>query len=112
MKTYSYDFELKNATAQFLDVLNDIIVKRRKGGKTQQVTVHAQLGDSSRTYKFLSNPHKTLAVPKISVTMNSITRDARRASGINDHLTGMPELHTLSQAQLTNFYNRFYATPV
>lgn len=112
MKTYSYDFEVKNAVAQFLDTLNDIIVKRRKGDKTQQVKVHAQLGDSSRTYKFLSNPRKTLVVPKLSVTMNNLTRDATRSSGINDHLTGMPELRTLTNAQLTNFYNRFYGTPV
>jgi len=112
VKLYSYDKEIKNSTAQFLDTLNEIAVKRRKGQKLQQIKVHAQLGDSSRTYKFLSNPNKTLAVPKLSVTMTGFARDPNRSSGINDHFLEIPDFNSLTDIELTNYYNAFYGTPV
>ena len=112
MHAYSYNKEIKKAVAQMLDAINDITVKRKKGTKTQQVQVSAKLGDASRSYKFLSNPNKTLQVPQICATLTSMRRDSNRSAGINEHLLTMPDINSLTETQLVNYYNTFYGTPV
>jgi hypothetical protein len=112
MRIFSYNSEIKNVTAQFMDSLNDIIVKRTKGPNTQTIKVRTLYGDRSRLFKFLENPGKTLVCPVICVSQNDIDRDAERASGINNVLADLPDIHKLTDAEFILFSNTFHGNPI
>jgi hypothetical protein len=112
MRIFSYNSEIKNVTAQFIDSLNDIIIKRTKGSKTQTLKVRTLYGDRSRLFKFLENPDKTLVCPIICISQNDIVRDAERASGINNVIADLPDIHNMTDAEFVMFSNTFRGNPI
>ena len=94
MKLRSYNEELKIATAQFLDVFNNIVIDRRNSSKTVQKTIAVPCvyGDRSRILKSLENKGKTMKVPKIAIVKTGISRGATRIAdtqnGLNYQVDG------------------------
>lgn len=87
MKLYSYNAELRTATAQMLDVFNDIIIYRyNDAGKQTSVSVPCLYGQSSEILKNEQNRNKTINPPLMALTVNSYSRDAARAHSVNDGL--------------------------
>ena len=55
-RIYSYNSEIKITTTQFLDSLNNIIVKRSDPNGIRQIKCYTRMGTASRTFKFLKQP--------------------------------------------------------
>jgi hypothetical protein len=62
MKTESYNQEILHATAMFMDVFNDITIRRQSGKK---IKVKLLNGKRSRIFKALENPGRTPIEPPI-----------------------------------------------
>ena len=88
MKFRSYNEEIKTATAQFLDLFNDIVIDRRdRNGVQKLIKVPCVYGDRSRILKSLENRNKTLKIPLISVTKQGFARDTARISDLHIGMT-------------------------
>ena len=88
MRTRSYNREIRNYTAQFIDLFNDIVIDRRdKNGVVQKtITVPCNYGGRRRILKSLQNRDGNVELPLITVNMTNIKRDSSRSAGINDNL--------------------------
>jgi hypothetical protein len=113
MRIYSYNQEIKLLTAQFMDSLNDVIVKRTNPNAVKSIKVVAKLGESSRTYKFLKQPNLTAIVPPIiCLHLTGITRDPERVSGLNDWMMDVPDPRILTDEQWQIYVNKLPGNPV
>jgi hypothetical protein len=87
MKIRSYNGEIRTATAQTLDVFNDIIIDRRDSTGVQKlIHVPCIYGNRSRVLKSLENKNKTLKIPLMVISKGSITRDTMRVADTNNGL--------------------------
>jgi hypothetical protein len=87
MKFRSYNGEIRTATAQTLDVFNDITIDRRNvNGVQKLIHVPCVYGNRSRILKSLENKNKTLKIPLMVITKQSITRDTMRVADTNNGL--------------------------
>jgi len=87
MKFVSYNKELRNATAQILDVFDNITITRTAeiGGNPVQKTINVPCvyGPRSRIFKSLENRDKTLKLPISAVSMIGFSWDASRTHSVN-----------------------------
>ena len=87
MKTRSYNSEIRQATAQVLDVFNNIVIDRRnQSGVQKLIHVPCVYGNRSRILKSMENADKTLKPPLIVITKGSLTRDTLRVADTNNGL--------------------------
>lgn len=87
MRTRSYNAEIRTATAQVLDVFNDIIIDRRdSAGIKKLIRVPCVYGNRSRILKSLENKNKTFKVPMVVIRKESLNRDTTRVADINNGL--------------------------
>lgn len=88
MRTLSYNFELKTATAQILDVFNNIRIRRYDNQNSIQKTISVPClyGNRSRILKSLENKNKTLKAPLIVISMGNVSRDSSRVHSVNASL--------------------------
>jgi len=87
LKTRSYNSEIRTATAQTLDVFNNIIIDRRDSSGIQKlIEVPCYYGNRSRILKSLENENKTLKIPLITLVKGSISRDTMRVADTNNGL--------------------------
>ena len=88
MKTRSYNNELKLATAQFLDVFNDMVVVRKtsKGQTQKSITVPCRYGSRSRILKSSENRGATLKLPLMATVITGMERDVSRVHSSNEFL--------------------------
>jgi hypothetical protein len=84
MKFQSYNRELVYATAMFMDVFNNIHIKRNNG---KSIRVKCLNGQRSRIYKSLENPDRNMIQPPlIAVKRVGISRDPARVADKNRHI--------------------------
>jgi len=87
MKFVSYNKEIHDATAQMLDVFDNIKITRTKtinGTPVQQtINVPCMYGPRSRIFKNLENRDKTLKLPACALSMIGFSWDAGRAHSVN-----------------------------
>lgn len=88
MRYRSYHKEIQLATAQILDVLNDIVIDRRDANDNiqQLISVPCLYGSRSRILKSLENKEKNIKLPLLVLSINSINRDSSRVHSIHDGL--------------------------
>jgi len=87
-KIHSYNNEIKFATAQLLDVFNDITIDRYDNAHnvTKKIRVPCRFGNRDRILKSLENRDKTVELPIIVITLNSIRRDPTRVMDVNSEI--------------------------
>jgi hypothetical protein len=88
MRYRSYHREIEKATAQVLDVLNDIIIDRRNpaGDVQQLISVPCVYGSRSRILKSLENRDKNVKLPLLVLNMSGISKDIQRVHSTHDGL--------------------------
>lgn len=88
MNYRSYHKEIQKVTAQFLDLFDGIIIDRRTPANVVQKTfkVPCLYESRSRILKSIENRSNTLPLPIICSSIQSISRDSRRAFNIHDEL--------------------------
>jgi len=90
MKFFSHNDEIKEVTAQLLDVFNNLEIRRIGQVNNQIVTktinVPCVAGHRSRILKSLENRDKTLKLPLISLAVKTFHVDRKRIHSINDVL--------------------------
>lgn len=84
----SYNKEVMNSTAQFINLFNDITIDRRNPDNNVQQTfeVGCVYGQRSRIIKSLENRGNTVVLPLITVNMKGLARDNSRVFGVHDGL--------------------------
>lgn len=89
MKYRSYNREFRTATAQILNIFNDITIDRRdaKDNIEKLITVPCVYGNRSSILKSLENGNKTLKIPLITLNMDSISRDTSRVHSTYEGIT-------------------------
>ena len=93
MKFRSYNAEIRTATAQVLDVFNNIIIDRRdRTGVQQLIEVPCVYGNRSRILKSMENKNKTLKPPLIAITKGGLSRDTVRIADTNNGLIYQNEI--------------------
>ncbi len=112
MKTYSNNFEIRNAVITFLDLFNDIYVYRKEGNERKKIYVKTFFGNKNRINKFIENISFTQTPPVIAVEYMSIARDSNRVSNLNEHLKYLPDIRYIPEELLDNYYNKFPGNPV
>lgn len=90
MKARSYNRELKKATAQMLDIFNDIVISRYDKNMVpqQNISVPCIFGNRSRMIKSVENRNNTVPLPMCVLSLKGMSRDSTRAISINDGLFG------------------------
>ena len=75
MKTYYYYQALRKTIVQFLDVFNDIKIKRydENGTFLRYINVPIKFAPKERAYYYIFEKHQDEMLPMMSVTMNSVT---------------------------------------
>lgn len=88
MKYRSYQRDIESATAQMLDLFNDIVIDRRTPNNTVQKTfkVNCLYESRSRILKQIENRSNTMSLPLISISIGSISRDTSRVFDIHNGL--------------------------
>ena len=87
MKQLSYNKEVRIATAQLLDVFNDVYVEREENGAvSKSILVPCVYGARSRILKSAENRNKTLKPPIIVISIVNLSRDTSRVHSVNDNL--------------------------
>jgi hypothetical protein len=87
MRKRSYNGEIKTATAQILDVFNNITIDRRDSTGVQKlIHVPCIYGNRSRVLKSMENKNKTLKIPLIVISKGSLSRDTMRVADTNNGL--------------------------
>jgi hypothetical protein len=87
MRQPSYNKEVQIATAQFIDVFNDIIIQRKENETLiKEIVVPCVYGARSRVLKSAENRNKTLKPPLIVASITGINRDPTRVHSVNDNL--------------------------
>lgn len=90
MKFVSYNKEYNVATKQLIDVFDNIVIKRFVGNAVQKsIHVPCVYGNRSRILKSLENKNKTLSLPIIAISKQSIARDTSRVHSVNEGLMFM-----------------------
>lgn len=104
MRFRSYHKEFRKATAQLLDVFDNIIIGRydNRGTEVERIAVPCVYAGRSRILKSLENRDKTVKLPIMSISMSGVSRDAQRAMSLHDGLT----------YQNSSTYNYLKNTPV
>jgi len=100
VKYRSYNAEFRTSTAQLLDVFSSIVIDRRDNKNVVQelIRVPCVFGQRDRVLKSLENRDKTLKIPLITLSVNSMTRDNTRAYDLQQRLRyqgtsdGIPQL--------------------
>jgi hypothetical protein len=84
----SYNSEIQIATAQTIDVFNDIVIDRRTSKNEVQklIRVPCLYGARSRILKSQENRNGTLKLPILCVLITGISRDTSRVHSVNDSL--------------------------
>lgn len=80
MKSYYYYQALRKTIVQFLDVFNDIKIKRYDENGTFQryVTVPIKFAPKERAYYYIFEQHQDEMLPMMSVTLNSVNFASER----------------------------------
>lgn len=88
MKVRSYNKEIRNITAQFTSMFNDIVIDRRdKDGNVQKTfKVACVYGGKRRALKRLEDRDGTIPLPLIIININRVARDSGRSFGVHDDL--------------------------
>jgi hypothetical protein len=88
LKLYSYNEEIEKATAQFIDLFNNLIIKRRDatGNVVQLISVPCLYGNRSIILKYYEDRNMTLKLPVMVVNMINIYKDVDRIHSVNDAL--------------------------
>jgi hypothetical protein len=102
MKTYYYYQALRKTITQFLDVFNDIKIKRydESGNFIRYITVPIKFAPKERAYYYIFENHQDEMLPMISVTMNSIEFASDRM-GSNYHVL----TKSMQECQVSQFLN-------
>jgi len=87
MRTYYYYQALRKTITQFLDIFNDIKIKRydENGVFTNHINVPIKFAPKERAYYYIFENHQDEMLPMISVTMNSVSF-ANDRMGSNYHI--------------------------
>jgi hypothetical protein len=86
MRFKSYNSELRIATAQFIDVFNDMDIFRGEDSFHNLITIPCVYGSRSRILKSAENRNKTLKLPLVAIAITNVTRDRSRVHSVNDSL--------------------------
>lgn len=88
MKQFSYNKEIKIATAQLIDVFNNIVVSRRdsKGNLQKKISVPCLYGARSRILKSLENRSANIKLPILAITITGLSRNRERVHSVNEGL--------------------------
>lgn len=102
MKTYYYYQALRKTITQFLDVFNDIKIKRydESGNFVRYITIPIKFAPKERAYYYIFENHQDEMLPMISVTMNSIEFASDRM-GSNYHVL----TKSMEDCQVSRFLN-------
>jgi hypothetical protein len=87
MQFRSYNREIEKATAQMLDVFNDITIDRRSPDDTsiqQLIRVPCLYAARSRILKSIENRDNTVKLPLICISIAGISRDSSRVHSTNN----------------------------
>ena len=89
MKTYYYYQALRKTIIQFLDVFNDIKIKRydENGVFQRYVEVPIKFAPKERAYYYIFEKHQDEMLPMMSVTMNSVNFASERMGNRYKSLT-------------------------
>lgn len=87
MKQSSYNKEIRIATAQLLDVFNDITIEKEENNSViKSILVPCVYGARSRILKSAENRNKTLKPPIVVLSITNISKDTSRVHSVNDNL--------------------------
>lgn len=89
MKTYYYYQALRKTITQFLDVFNDIKIKRydQNGDFKRFITVPIKFAPKERAFYYIFEKHQDEILPMMSATMNSVTFASERMGNRYKSLT-------------------------
>lgn len=92
MEIRSYNSELSYANLCFKKLFSNIIIERKKGGKTEEIPVQCIIGNRSRIFKNLENPEKAgnYSLPMIIIQRNGISRNAERLTNLHNEILHSP----------------------
>lgn len=96
MRIESYNKEIKVATAQVLDVFNNIEIERldKVGNLQKTISVPCLYGSRSRILKSLENRAATLKPPLLALSIVDFSRDIQRVHSVNEGLIFQPSTNT------------------
>lgn len=80
MKNYTFHWEIKNLITQFLQAMDDCVIKRYNEDKEikKEIEVSIKYMPKSRTLHYLVNKQQHISLPVISCWIGSVTRDNSR----------------------------------
>lgn len=93
METFSYNREIKIATAHVMDVLNNFKIYRldNEGNVRNSFTIPAKYAHRSRILKSIENRNKTIKLPILAISISGIARNNERMHSLNTGMQFQPE---------------------
>ena len=102
MKKQTFHFEIEDLITQFVAAFDDCVIKRFNGQREpqEQIEVRYVYAPKQRVLYDIVNKDKSLTLPVVAISINSISRDANR---VFNKLDGFyyPDNATSKQAKLT-----------
>jgi hypothetical protein len=102
VKKQTFHFEIEDLITQFVAAFDDCVIKRFNGQRQpqEQIEVRYVYAPKQRVLYDIVNKDKSLTLPVVSISINSISRDANR---VFNKLDGFyyPDNATSKQSKLT-----------
>ena len=88
MKSYTYNFEIKDLLTQFIAAFDDVIIKRYDASRRskEEIAVRYVLAPKQRIMYDIVNKAQNITLPVVAINMTGISRDTERVFNKLDNL--------------------------